>query len=79
MKKYFAISDMHSFYEPMIKALSDKGFDIDNPDHFVIVCGDAFDRGDDTVKVFEFLKDLKAKDRLVYIMGNHEDLLYLFL
>jgi len=27
MKKYFAISDMHSFYEPMIKALSDKGFD----------------------------------------------------
>lgn len=76
MKKYFAISDMHSFYDPMIKALSDKGFDINNPNHVVIVCGDAFDRGDDTVKVFEFLKELKAKDRLVYIMGNHEDLLF---
>ena len=76
MIKYFTISDVHSFYEPMIKALDGKGFDINNKDHKIILLGDAFDRGDDTVKVFKFLKEMKSQDRLIYIIGNHEDLLF---
>lgn len=76
MKKYFCVSDIHSFYQPLMDALLRKGFESDNMDHKLIVCGDAFDRGDDTVKVFEFLKLLKEQDRLVYIRGNHEDLLF---
>ncbi len=76
MKTYFVISDIHSFYSLMIKALQDKGFDINNKNHIVIICGDAFDRGLEAVKVFNFLKQLKEQDRLIYIKGNHEDLLF---
>lgn len=76
MKKYFAVSDIHSFYCALREALDKKGFDESNPNHIVIVCGDAFDRGDYSKSVFEFLKTLKVQNRLVYIRGNHEDLLF---
>ena len=76
MLKYFAVSDIHSFYTPLMTALSEKGFELDNKEHILIVCGDAFDRGDETIQVFEFLKQMKEQDRLVYITGNHEDLLF---
>ena len=75
IKKWFAVSDIHSYYEPLINSLINKGFDLNDESMGLIVCGDAFDRGDDTVKVFEFLKSLASQDRLVYIRGNHEDLL----
>ena len=74
--KYFCVSDIHSFYEPLLSALVSKGFDMDNKDHKLIICGDAFDRGDDTIRVFELLKRLASEDRLVYVLGNHEDLLF---
>ena len=73
-KVYFAISDVHSFYQPMIDDLYMAGFDKNNPDHILILCGDAFDRGDDTLKVYKFLKSL-PKDRRILIRGNHEILL----
>lgn len=73
--KYFAVSDVHSYYDPMMKALTDRGFEIDNPNHKVIICGDLFDRGPDTLKCFEFVKKLADEGRLEYVMGNHEDLL----
>lgn len=76
MIKYFCVSDIHSFYQPLIDALNSKGFELDNKAHKIILCGDAFDRGDDTIKVFEFLKKLKEQNRLIYIMGNHEELLF---
>ena len=75
-KKYFVVSDIHSFYDEMILALSKHNFDLNNPSHILIICGDCFDRGDFSVKVFEFIKELKSQDRLIYIRGNHEDLLF---
>lgn len=75
MKKYFAVSDVHSFATELYKALSNKGFERDNPEHILIVCGDAFDRGQETLELFDFLRELSEKDRLVYVRGNHEDLL----
>lgn len=76
LNKYFAISDIHSFFDEMLYALKLKGFDLSNNSHYVILCGDAFDRGPDSNKVFNFLKDLYAQNRLIYIRGNHEDLLF---
>lgn len=73
--KYFVISDVHSFYDAMMDALNKQGFDPENKEHNLIVCGDLFDRGDDTVKVFEFVRSLAEQDRLFYIYGNHEELL----
>lgn len=72
--KYFVVSDVHSFYYEMRNALTDKGFDTDNPEHKLIVCGDLFDRGSQAVELFEFVKSLG--DRFIYVRGNHEDLLF---
>lgn len=75
MKKYFAISDPHSYYYQAKDAVMEAGFDSENPEHIIIICGDAFDRGDFSVELFEWMKQLKEQDRLVYVRGNHEDLL----
>lgn len=74
MKKYFISSDIHSFYDEWMKALKDNGFDLDNPEHILIVCGDIFDRGTKPLEVYEFLKNL-PKERRILIRGNHELLL----
>ena len=41
--KYFVSSDIHGFYDEWQKSLKDNGFDINNPCHKIIVCGDLFD------------------------------------
>lgn len=74
MKKYFVISDTHSFYNELITSLKDKGFDKKNPNHYLILCGDLFDRGWQAKPLLEFVQSLE--DRFIYIRGNHEDLLY---
>ena len=76
IEKIFVMSDVHSFYEEMMSALNEKGFDKDNPHHHIVICGDLFDRGPDAVKMFEFVKEMTEKDRLTYVCGNHEDLLF---
>ena len=75
MKKYFCVSDVHSFLTPLLEALNEKGFDKDNPDHILVVLGDLFDRGDETVELYNFVRGL-PDDRFIYIRGNHEDLLF---
>lgn len=74
--KLFVLSDVHSFYEPMMAALEKNGFDINNPDHHIVICGDLFDRGPAAVDVFNFAKEMIAKNRFTYIKGNHEVLLF---
>lgn len=71
---YFCCSDIHSYYNIFKDALSDSGFDINNPDHKLVICGDLFDRGEGAVDLFNFVKNL-PEDKLIYIRGNHEDLL----
>jgi len=56
----------------MMAALTSQGFNIDNPNHTVILCGDAFDRGVEANQVFQFIKTLLSLNRLIWIMGNHE-------
>ena len=73
MKKYFVVSDVHSFYDELMKALDEKGFQIDNPDHYLVVVGDLFDRGPKTKELYSFVN--KLGDRFIYVRGNHEDLL----
>ena len=75
MKKYFVVSDVHSFYTPLMNELTNKGYDINNKEHILIICGDIFDRGKESLKMYEFIKSL-PKDRRILIRGNHE---YLFI
>jgi predicted phosphodiesterase len=75
-RKYtdFFVSDVHSYYHPLKEALDAAGFDLSNPLHRLIICGDIFDRGPDTVAVYQFVNSI-PKDRRILIRGNH-DLLY---
>ena len=75
MKKYFVVSDVHSFYKELM-ALTEKGFEKDNPEHILCVCGDLFDRGNESKQLFQFVKELNLQSRLIYVKGNHEGLLF---
>ena len=76
MIRYFCSSDIHSFFDIWMMSLTAKGFDINNPEHKIIVCGDVFDRGDKSVECYEFMTSMIDEGRLIYIRGNHEDLLF---
>lgn len=77
MPKFFVVSDIHGFYDEFIEALEDAGFDKYNKDHWLISCGDEWDRGPNPRGVMKFLNNLERK---VIIRGNHmelfEDLCY---
>lgn len=75
MIRYFCSGDIHSFFNIWMLSLNDKGFDINNPEHKIIICGDLFDRGEHSCECFSFVQDMSARDRLIYVRGNHEDLL----
>ena len=75
MKKYFIVSDTHSFYQALMKALNEKGFSVNDPSHVIVLLGDAFDRGPDTRVLAEFLLALYDMNRLIFVKGNHESLL----
>ena len=74
MKKYFVVSDVHSFYDEMMTALDEAGFESGSSNHVFVSCGDLLDRGPDGIKCLRFVNDLED-DRKILIRGNHEDLL----
>lgn len=75
MPKFFVCSDIHSAFTPWMKALDNAGFDENNPEHIIVVCGDLFDRMDESLQVYDFAKDMLEKNKLIYVLGNHESLM----
>lgn len=73
--RYFVFSDVHGFHDELRKALERKGFDIGNPEHHVIFCGDMLDRGPKPLETYEFLRSI-PRERRTMIRGNHELLLH---
>ena len=67
---YFIVSDIHSFAAELRTALKTAGFNKRNKDHTLIVCGDIFDRGPDTLSVYKVLTSM-TKNRCILINGNH--------
>ena len=74
MRKYFVVADIHSFYDEMIAALAEKGFDREDPDHIFVSLGDLFDRGPSPLECLAFVNVIPP-ERKILIRGNHEDLL----
>lgn len=72
--KYFITSDLHSFYTPVKKSLDAVKYDSANKEHTLVILGDIFDRGDETVALYNFLKSI-PQERLILVKGNHEYLL----
>ncbi|MBE6633164.1 MAG: hypothetical protein E7620_02340 [Ruminococcaceae bacterium] len=73
--RYYAVADVHSFCDQLLQALREAGFFEDRGPKKLVLCGDALDRGDQTAETVRFLLELQEKDELIYILGNHEDLL----
>lgn len=71
--KYFVCADIHGFYNEWQYSLKEKGFDINDPTHKIIVCGDLFDRGRQPKEIIDYI--LSNKDKFILIRGNHEDLM----
>ena len=72
MAKIYAVSDVHGYFAEMKKALDEVGFDPQNPQHLLVSCGDAMDRGKQPREVIEFFNRLPNK---VLVKGNHEQLM----
>ena len=72
MAKLFCVSDIHGFFDEFKKALDESGFDENNPEHWLIVCGDCFDRGSKPLEVMNYLMGI---ERSIIVKGNHEILL----
>lgn len=75
MKKYFISSDIHAYYDEYMTALNAAGFEKHNSEHMLIICGDIFDRGEKPLNILSFFDEMSKDGRLIFIRGNHEDLL----
>jgi len=73
--KYFVISDIHGHFDEMLFALNEKGYDPENENYHLIVIGDMFDRGDQSIDVLEYLYDLHQAKKATIILGNHDNFL----
>lgn len=72
---FFVCSDIHSAYTPWMEALKNAGFNSNKYSHKIVVCGDLFDRMDESLRVYYFVKDMIEKNKLIYVLGNHESLI----
>lgn len=70
-KKIFITSDEHGNYEAMKKAEEEAGYDETNPNHFRISLGDCFDRGHDSLEIYEYYKRLCDEGKMIVTSSNH--------
>ena len=75
MKKYFISTDIHSYFSIFLNQLNKQHFDKNNPEHYVIICGDLFDRGQEAKELLKWVTEFNKTGRLILIRGNHEDLM----
>lgn len=78
-KKVFACSDIHGHYQETLQALQEAGWDENNENHLLIVCGDIFDRGRESWSVYKWLKRLTDEGKAIVTKGNHDDFLIDFM
>lgn len=72
--KYYVTADVHAYFAELNAALRECGYFEDTEPHKLIICGDLYDRGTEAIRLQEFLLELLAKDEVILIRGNHEDL-----
>jgi serine/threonine protein phosphatase 1 len=77
--KYFVVSDIHAHYSALKIALDKQGYDEDNLKHHLLVLGDLFDRGDETLKVLDYLYRLNQSNKATILLGNHDTFILDFL
>lgn len=77
--KYFACSDIHGDWTALQNAIAEFGYDENNPNHTLIVCGDCFGRAsvaeDDCEAIYRYLISDCHANKPIVLRGNHEDIL----
>ena len=74
-KRYFVTSDIHGYFSIFKKELDKVGFNIEDKNHYLIICGDVIDRGQEVKQLLDWLIDFNKTGRLIFIKGNHEYLI----
>lgn len=77
--KLFVVSDVHGFYDEMRVCLREAGFSDEDDNNKLILLGDLFDRGSDSVKIYKYLKKMTEAGKAIVLHGNHEDFIIDFL
>jgi hypothetical protein len=72
--KILAVSDLHSFLHETKRAVDECGM-LEDDGAVLLVIGDVLDRGPDPIGMTEYLLDLASRGKLIFVRGNHEDLL----
>lgn len=73
--RYYVVADPHGFYSILAATLRAKGYFDDAAPHKLLILGDLMDRGAEAVELQNFVLELMARDEVILIRGNHEDLL----
>ena len=73
--KYYIVSDVHGYLTLLKSALQEAGFFKETEPCKLVVCGDLLDRGGEARELIDLMTMLKNEDKLIYVLGNHEELL----
>lgn len=73
-KKIFAVSDIHGHYDQLIDALNEADYDENDKNNLLLVLGDHFDRGSQSLAVYEYLKRLSDEGKAIILKGNHDNM-----
>jgi len=78
MSKFFAIGDIHGCFDHLTELMA--SLEIDDQNDTLIFIGDYIDRGPSSRRVVDYLLDLSGKfKKVVYLRGNHEQMLLRYL
>lgn len=77
-EQVIAVSDIHGESEKLLNLMDKILPYLSNSKCHLVFCGDYFDRGINSPKVFEILVGLKIKypEQVFFIKGNHEEMLW---
>ena len=73
--KYYVISDPHGFYDETMNTLVAAGYFADTGEKKLLLLGDLLDRGEQPNEIVRFMIEEDKAGRLIYVTGNHEDLM----
>lgn len=73
MSRTFAIGDIHgcdAAFESLLAMITPA------PDDTLIILGDVIDRGPNSARVLDMLLHLEANSNVVFVLGNHEEMMF---
>ena len=73
--KFYVVSDVHGYYSAFIVALAEAGWFKETQPKKLVLCGDTFSRGSEARELMNFLTELHKQGKLVYIKGDHDEIL----